>query len=230
MKIEVLYHPQSPGLYETKRVITEILSTSGIQCDVLYIDVSKNEHPAFKGSPTILVDGRDIDKTLRLDEESRIRLYENDKPFPPKYLLEIAILKALKPKKILFMCVHNSARSILSEGIARHLAPADVEVLSAGSNPGGVKKEAIEVLKEAGIDTAGLYSKSVSDIDVRGVDAVITLCKEEVCPVFYGRVMRIHWPLDDPSRIIDERERIEAFRRTRDELINRLSILFERSI
>ena len=143
-------------------------------------------------------------------------------------MLEAAILGALRPRHILFLCVQNSARSQLAEGIARFLAPAGVTVSSAGSSPAFVRPQAIQVLKEIGIDISPHRSKSIDEIDAASVDAVVTLCAEEVCPVFLGQAVRLHWSLLDPAKAPgDENARLDAFRATRDELFRRLKLLFE---
>ena len=102
-------------------------------------------------------------------------------------------------KKILFLCVANSARSQMAEGLARHRFGTDVEILSAGSQPSKVNPYAIEVMSEVGIDISDHYSKSVDDVDAGSADLVITLCADEVCPVLPGRVRRLHWPIPDPA-------------------------------
>ena len=100
--------------------------------------------------------------------------------------------------RILFLCVANSARSQMAEGLARQLLPT-CEVLSAGSRPSRVNPYAIEAMRELGIDICAQRSKSVSEIDPAGLDLVVTLCAEESCPVLPGRVRRLHWPIDDPA-------------------------------
>jgi protein-tyrosine-phosphatase len=137
------------------------------------------------------------------------------------------LILGLNPKKILFICVQNSARSQLAEAVARHLAPAGVEIISAGSKPAFVRPEAIQVLYEAGINAKGLYSKSIDSINTTDVDVVITLCAEEVCPVYLGKAMRIHWGLADPAKVSPEDKKLEAFRQVRDELIKRLEYVFK---
>jgi protein-tyrosine-phosphatase len=129
---------------------------------------------------------------------------------------------------ILFLCVANSARSQMAEGIARSLAPSGVKVWSAGSRPTSVRPEAVEVLREIGIDISGSRSKSVSEIPPAGVDTVITLCAEEECPVFLGKAVRLHWGLPDPAAAAgSEAERFEAFRAVRDELRRRIAAFFD---
>lgn len=140
---------------------------------------------------------------------------------------EVEAIRAARPRHVLFLCVANSARSQLAEGIARSLAPATVKVSSAGSMPSRLNPLAVQALAEIGIDAGGQYSKSVDSIPPDDVDVVITLCAEEVCPVFLGRALRIHWGLPDPAGVEgDEAARLDAFRRVRDELRHRLARVF----
>lgn len=143
-------------------------------------------------------------------------------------MLEAAILRALRPRHILFLCVQNSARSQIAEGIARFLAPPGVTVSSAGSAPASVRPQAIQVLREIGIDISAHRSKAIAEIDGGSVEAVVTLCHEEVCPVFPGSAMRLHWGLPDPAQATgSEAERLRAFRAVRDELFRRLKLVFD---
>ncbi len=131
-------------------------------------------------------------------------------------------------KGLLFLCVANSARSQMAEGIARSLAPKEIRVFSAGSRPTRVRPEAVAVLKEVGIDISDHRSKSVSEISQSEVDTVITLCAEEECPVFPGKVRRLHWGLPDPAAVRgSEQARLKEFRKTRDELRRRISAFLE---
>lgn len=129
---------------------------------------------------------------------------------------------------ILFLCVANSARSQMAEGLARHLFGDRVRVQSAGSSPSRVNPFAIAAMREIGIDLTTHSSKSVQTIDPASVDLVITLCAEEVCPVFLGQAQRLHWPFPDPDRkhedLTDE-ERLEHFRVVRDAIRIRLEVL-----
>ena len=129
---------------------------------------------------------------------------------------------------VLFLCVANSARSQMAEGLARHLFGADVRVQSAGSAPSRVNPFAIKAMAELGIDLAGQSSKSVDTIDPATVDLVITLCAEEVCPVVLGGAKRLHWPLRDPDRKgepLSDDARLQHFRVARDEIKARLEAL-----
>lgn len=131
--------------------------------------------------------------------------------------------------KILFLCVANSARSQMAEGMARAMAPVGVEVMSAGSRPAGVHPYAIRAMHEVGIDISGHTSKSVDDIDPKDVDVVITLCEEEVCPVFLGSAKRLHWPMPDPAGpAATEEEALSRFREVRERIQAKLSEYFRR--
>lgn len=129
---------------------------------------------------------------------------------------------------VLFLCVANSARSQMAEGLARDLFGDAVRVQSAGSEPSRVNPYAVRAMSELGIDLGAHSSKSVQAIDPDSVDLVITLCAEEVCPVFLSSAARMHWPLQDPDRkhedLTDE-ERLAHFRVARDQLRARLEVL-----
>jgi arsenate reductase len=123
--------------------------------------------------------------------------------------------------RILFLCVANSARSQMAEGLARAMLAPEIEILSAGSSPSRLNPFAVEALTELGIDISHQRSKSVETIESTGIDLVITLCAEEVCPVFLGRARRLHWPLPDPAAAPPETAP-QRFREVRDELRKRI--------
>ncbi len=136
-------------------------------------------------------------------------------------------LRVARPRHILFLCVANSARSQMAEGIARSLAPASVKVSSAGSRPSRLNPLAVKALAEIGIDISQHRSKSVDEIPAETVEAVVTLCAEEVCPLFLGKARRVHWGMPDPAGAgTTEEEQLQAFRDVRDELRRRLSRVF----
>jgi len=128
----------------------------------------------------------------------------------------------MTPTRMLFLCVANSARSQMAEGLARQLFPGLV-IQSAGSRPSRVNPYALEVLAEVGIDAGNQTSKSVQDIAPGSVDLVVTLCAEEVCPLFLGQAERLHWPIPDPSLTPDDLR--SRFRAGRDEIRRRLEAL-----
>lgn len=125
---------------------------------------------------------------------------------------------------VLFLCVANSARSQMAEGIARHLAGDRLRVQSAGSAPSRVNPLAVRALAEIGIDISRQRSKAVEEIDAATVDTVVTLCAEEVCPVYLGEARRLHWPLPDPAAHgASEEAALELFRSVRDALRRRIA-------
>jgi len=125
--------------------------------------------------------------------------------------------------KLLFLCVANSIRSQMAEGLARRFFGDRAEVQSAGSGSSHVHPLVIQVLDEAGIDASAQWSKSVFDIRPDSVDTVITLCADEVCPAFLGGARRLHWPSPDPTvGGGDAAAMLERFRDLRDGIQKRL--------
>ena len=113
----------------------------------------------------------------------------------------------------------------MAEGLLRHMSGDRFEVASAGVSPTRVRPEAVEAMRETGIDISTHRSKSVDEFVGREFDYVITVCDNanEQCPVFPGETKRIHWSFDDPAAAEgDERARLAVFRRVRDEIEQRL--------
>ena len=131
-------------------------------------------------------------------------------------------------KRVLVLCTGNSARSQMAEGLLRHLSDG-FEVFSAGVEASFVRPQAIEAMKEIGIDISQHRSKSVTEFLDVDFDYVITVCDNanQRCPVFPGNVRRIHWSIDDPVVPGTREKQLEAFRRARDELRQRLQTFIE---
>lgn len=128
-------------------------------------------------------------------------------------------------KSVLILCTGNSARSQMAEGLLRHDGGGRFVVESAGTHPGGVRPEAVEAMREIGVDISGHRSKSVDEFAGREFDVVITVCDNarENCPVFPARTERVHWSFDDPAAAPgDFAQRLAVFRRVRDEIRARL--------
>jgi arsenate reductase len=126
-------------------------------------------------------------------------------------------------KRVLFLCVHNSARSQIAEGLLRAIAGNRFTVFSAGSAPSRVHPLAIRAMQERGIDISRQHSKSVDEFADAHFDFAITLCAEEVCPVFLRAGTRLHWALPDPSAVEGDIDaQLAAFRRTVDDIEERL--------
>lgn len=121
--------------------------------------------------------------------------------------------------RVLFMCTANSCRSILSEALFNHLAPAGFEAVSCGSFPKGqVLPRSLSTLAHAGISTTGLGSKGPEAFSECPPDIVITVCDSaagEPCPVYFGPALKAHWGLEDPSEVTGDEAAInEAFMAT----------------
>ncbi len=125
--------------------------------------------------------------------------------------------------RVLVLCTGNSARSQMAEGLLRTLAGDRFEVFSAGTEPTFVRPQAIAVMNELGIDISHHRSKSLSEFLNDEFAYVITVCDHanQRCPVFPGRVKRIHWSIDDPVVSGSEEAQLAAFRQARDELQDR---------
>ena len=131
------------------------------------------------------------------------------------------------PTRVLFVCTHNSARSIMAEALLRKKGGDAFEVGSAGTEPGEIRRFTLQVLEEAGLPTAGLRSKSVSEFTGQPLDYVITVCDSarQNCPVFPGEGERLHWGYDDPSAAEgSDEERLRAFRRVFTALSQRIDL------
>ncbi len=130
----------------------------------------------------------------------------------------------MSKKKVLFVCIHNSARSQMAEELLRKLAGDRFEVESAGLEPGKLNPIVVEVLKEEGINIAGKQTKAAFDLFKKGnrYDYVITVCDEasaEKCPVFPGSSQRLHWSFTDPSRFQGtDQEKLAKVREVKEEI------------
>lgn len=128
-------------------------------------------------------------------------------------------------KRVLILCTGNSARSQMAEGLLRHAGGDFYEVYSAGVEPSFVRPQAVEAMREIGIDITNHRSKSVDEFTGQEFDYVITVCDNasERCPVFPGKTERVHWSFDDPAAAEgDDAARLAVFRRVRDEIHERI--------
>ena len=135
------------------------------------------------------------------------------------------------PIRILFMCTANSCRSVLSEALFNHLAPAGFEAVSSGSFPSGrLNPQAVQTLHDLGISTEGLYSKDSSAFADSPPDIVITVCDKaagEACPVYFGPAIKSHWGLADPSDVHGTEQQMRAaFDSTVETIKQRFAALF----
>jgi len=127
-------------------------------------------------------------------------------------------------KKILVICTGNSARSQMAEGFLKHYKK-NWEIYSAGIKPTGLNPLAVEVMSEKGIDISKYKSKHIDLFLYEKFDYIITVCDnaKESCPTFPGNTEFIHWSLNDPASVEGTKEeKLIAFRKTRDEINNKV--------
>jgi arsenate reductase len=137
----------------------------------------------------------------------------------------------IKKEKIIFICTENACRSQIAEGLMRHLAGDKYEVYSAGSHPTKVHPAAITIMNEVGIDISFHSSDPVSLFKNESMDIVVTVCDNanKTCPVFPGKVDRIHWTIKDPSKNWNPSSKnLANFRKTRDDLTKRIKKFIEK--
>ena len=136
----------------------------------------------------------------------------------------------IKKEKIIFICTGNACRSQIAEGIMRQLAGDKFDIFSAGSHPTLVHPMSIKVMKEIGIDISSHNSDPISHFLSEKINIVITVCDDanKVCPVFPGKVERIHWSIEDPiKRWSSNSDDLVNFRKTREDLTERIKNLLK---
>jgi len=133
------------------------------------------------------------------------------------------------PKRVLFLCSGNSARSQMAEGLLRHLGGQHYQVFSAGTQPAHrVHPMAVEAMRERGIDISHQRPKPLSEFDGQQFDLLITTCDDanEACPFYPGAKQRLHWPLRDPAAATGPQQQVRSvFREVRDDLARRITEL-----
>ncbi len=231
MELIIKYIKDIPQLNDFKSLVENVIADFGLEGDakVEMQQIDREEALAYEegqGFPTLFVDGRMIEDGLYSIETYGLSVYGSS-VVPDRWMVESAILRALRPKHILFLCRHNSARSIMAQVIASKLAWTGTKVSSAGVEMGFLNPFTITCLKEAGYPVWDVYSKTVDEIDVTDVDAVVTLCDAGACPNLAGKRYRLHWEMRDPANAEgDDGAKLRAFRNVREELALRLKHLF----
>jgi arsenate reductase (thioredoxin) len=133
-------------------------------------------------------------------------------------------------KRVLFLCTANSSRSQIAEGLVTHFMGDRIDAYSAGTEATYVNPNAIEVMREIGIDISKQQSKNLSVFDEQTFDYVITLCgsANETCPLYIGGTKKTHIGCDDPAKAQGTKEEILCeFRRVRDEIKEKLIAFFQ---
>lgn len=132
----------------------------------------------------------------------------------------------MKKPRVLFLCIENRARSQMAEALLRYYAGDEFEIHSAGLEPSPIHPTVYQVMEEVGLDLDGHAAKGVDDFfNKMYFGILITVCEkaEEKCPTFPGLGERHYWPVEDPVAVEgSEEEKLEAFRRARDEIEQRI--------
>jgi len=124
-------------------------------------------------------------------------------------------------QRVLFLCVHNSARSQMAEGLLRDRAGDRFEAFSAGNVATEVRPLAITAMAELGIDISGQHSKTTADLGGQRFDYAVTVCEDakEACPYYGNAAHQVHGGFEDPAAAAgSEEERLAVFRRVRDQI------------
>ena len=221
--------PTAPKALEKLR---SLLERESVEADVNVIDINNKEdanYYRFLGSPTIQINGYDIETKRRGDKPAygcRIyRTMNGPSGVPDEYLIIDSIKRANNPRcKILFLCTGNSCRSQMAEGWTHHLWGDTFYVYSAGIETHGLNPNAVKVMAEAGVDISTYKSKNVNDLLHIPFDFVITVCGHayENCPYFSGKAKVLHIGFDDPPKLVadakTEEEVLGHYGRVRDEI------------
>jgi arsenate reductase len=232
VRIRLLQFEGCPNSAAARELLDRILAEEGVSQPVEVIEVVEvpdqptAEKERFLGSPSIQIDGLDIDPARRADQASfACRMYvtaEGPSGVPAAEMIRAALRRARAPgRRLLFLCTGNSCRSQIAEGWARTLWGDLFEAHSAGTSPGGLDPRAVEVMREAGVDISGQSSKGVDEFRGTDFDCVVTLCSgaAEACPVFPAKTRVLHRGFDDPARLTgSETQVLAGFRTCRDEI------------
>jgi hypothetical protein len=154
VRIEVLAFEGCPHAEAATQLAQAVAVRLGPGITVARVEVDTPERAAevrFLGSPSIRVNGLDVERTKTFTGALCCRTYDGGLGIPPEWLVEAAVLRAPSPRGILFLCVANSARSQMAEGLARFLAPPGMKIWSAGSRPTHVRPEAVTGLARSGL-------------------------------------------------------------------------------
>jgi len=229
LNIRFLSFEGCPGIEPTLARLREVMVAERVECPIDMVDVPDEaaaEREGFIGSPSIQINGLDIEPGRRSDLPCfGCRVYPNGEPVPPEALIADALRNAMTPKlKVLFLCTGNSCRSQMAEGWARALKGDAIDAYSAGIETHGLNPNAVKVMAEVGVDISGHRSELVDDLMAVEFDYVVTVCghAHESCPMFPGKAKVIHVGFDDPPSLAktaaSEEEALNHYRRVRDEI------------
>ena len=169
-------------------------------------------------------DGRDIYYSLDLArlrslyQAAGVALHPALSPAPP------VVQVNTPPRRVLFVCTHNAARSQMAEGLLRSKAGDRAAVFSAGSHPTRLHPDAVATMDAFGIDIRAQQAKHLQEFSGQAFDYIITVCDRarEVCPTFPGEGQQFHWGFADPSAIVNAADRRHAFQQIALQLNSRI--------
>lgn len=232
MRIKLLQVRDCPTSPIAIKLLRKILDEEGISDPIEVVEVPDPEaarRERFLGSPTIQIDGFDIEKERRGNPTSYgCRIYQTEKGasgVPSEEMIRDALRQARVQKmKILYLCTGNSCRSQMAEGWTRLLKGDVIEPFSAGIETHGINPFAVKVMAEAGVNISQQRSKLVDEFIDNEFDYVITLCDHAKgnCPFFPGKTKEFHMGFDDPHKLAEntknEDEALSHYRRVRNEI------------
>jgi arsenate reductase len=232
VNVRLLVVEGCPGAAASAELLGRVLADEGLAPEfetVVIEDAAAAERERFIGSPSITLDGLDIEEARRADQSAfTCRMYSEGNTqsgVPPEAMVRDAVRRALATKtRVLFLCTGNSCRSQMAEGWARALKGDVLEAHSAGVETHGLNPRAVAVMTEAGVDISQQRSKHVDELKDVEFDFVVTVCDRahESCPLFPGRTRVVHVGFDDPPRLAEgaasEEEALAQYRRVRDEI------------
>jgi len=232
VQIRVLVFDGCPHADDAVERVRQIAEEQGVRSPVEVVQVpdeASARRERFLGSPSVQIDGLDIETKRRADAYCHgCRVYrskEGATGVPPVEMIRAAMRRAQQTRpKVLFLCTGNSCRSQMAEGWARHLRGDVIEAHSAGIETHGLNPLAVKVLAEAGVDITGQRSKHLREVMDVDFDYVVTVCDHahESCPLFPGKAKVVHRSFDDPPRLAEdaktEEEALSPYRRVRDEI------------
>jgi len=203
LRLELLYTPDCPNLKKTRDLIRETLQDLGLEISPREIEISgpgKAEEEAFPGSPTIRIDGQDLEPESARTVTSGCRIYKTGTGAPEGPPLKFKIAQAAGLKTVLFICTGNAVRSQMAEALVNHFLKGRWAAFSAGFLPAGISPLVVKVLKEVGIDAARQPAKHLDLFNGLTFDRVITLCSDadRMCTFYPAYGNRVHLPYTDP--------------------------------
>lgn len=213
MKIEIL-GTGCPKCKKLTELVKEAVDELGISAEILKVDkINDIMNYGVMITPALAIDGKVV-VAGRIPSKDEIKKWINE-------------ANKMGRKKVLFICVHNSARSQMAEAFLNKLAGDKYEAKSAGITPGKLNPVVVEVMQETGIDISANKTKGIKEfIDRSDVfDYVITVCDESGCPLFPGNAEQIHWSFPDPSGFTGtNEEKLAKTREVRDQIKAKIEI------